>query len=214
MLYNDSNNWLKFTQHILKYEGGLSKRASDESASKCVQAGQFHTNKGVTFCTFKERADKLGISPVTYERFLNLTDEDVAKFIYAYYNGVNGSSYPDSIALAMTEASWGGGPVFAQLYKALSNLGQPVSTKKDSIIAVDKLPERMVFDEFIKIRKQYLQTLMLSPKYSMNVGWIPRLQSFYDNFNPDVIGSKKKLTLVLLFPILLVISFLIFKKSK
>jgi len=192
MLYNDSENWLKFTQHILNYEGKLSKLASDLSAAKCVQAGQFHTNKGVTFCTFKERASTLGISPVSYERFLNLTDDDVAKFIYSYYNGVSGSSYPDSLALAMTEASWGGGPIQKQLFTALNNLGQKVTTKAESIIAVDKLPEKVIFDEFIKVRKAYLDMLLKSPKYSMNKGWIPRLKSFYDNFNPDVIGSKKK----------------------
>lgn len=193
MLYNDSNSWLNYTGHILREEGKTSKNPSD-TASKCVQSGQYHTNKGVTFCTFKDRATKLNISPVTYERFLALTDEDVAKFIYSFYNNVNGSSYPDSIALALTEIGWMGGPdrPFTILYQALSNLGQPVTNKKDSVIAVDKLPEKVLFDEVVKLWRQYLETLMKSPKYAMNKGWIPRVKKFYDSFNPDVIGSKKK----------------------
>jgi lysozyme family protein len=216
MIYSDSDNWLKYTNHVLREEGKTSKDPNDKGPASCVKPGQIHTNKGVTFCTFRDRADKLGISPVTYERFLALTNEDVAKFIYSYYNQINGSSYPDSIALALTEINWMSGPdrPFKILFQALSNLGQPVTTKKESIIAVDKLPEKVLFDEIIKERKKHLESLLKSPTYANNTGWIPRLKRFYDSFNPDVIGSKKKLTAVLLFPILLVIFFLIFKKSK
>jgi len=194
MLQNDSDSWLKYTGHILREEGKTSKNPSD-TASRCVPSGKIHTNKGVTYCTFKDRATSLGISPLTYERFLNLTDEDVAKFIYSYYKDVSGSSLPDSIALAMTEANWLSGPSksWEHLYKSLSSFGVVTSSQKDAISKVDKISEQLLFDEFIKVRKQYLQSLLNSPKYAMNTGWIPRLKRFYDNFSPSVIGAKKKI---------------------
>lgn len=193
MLYNDSNEWLDYTSHILREEGKTSANPTDK-ASKCVPTGQIHTNKGVTYCTFKERASTLGISPVSYERFLNLTDEDVAKFIYSFYNAVQGSNFPDSISLAMTEAGWMSGTdrAFTHLYDALKNLGQTANSKTEAVQKAKILPEKVLFDEYIKLRRQYLQMLLKSPKYATNTGWISRLQRFYDKFNPDVIGSKKK----------------------
>jgi lysozyme family protein len=136
----------------------------------------------------------LGISPVSYERFLNLTDEDVAKFIYSFYNAVQGSNFPDSISLAMTEAGWMSGTdrAFTHLYDALKNLGQTANSKTEAVQKAKILPEKVLFDEYIKLRRQYLQMLLKSPKYATNTGWISRLQRFYDKFNPDVIGSKKK----------------------
>lgn len=214
MLYNDSNNWIEYVKHVLQWEGGVSRNPND-TASKCVQAGQIHTNKGVTYCTFKDRAGAIGISPVTYDRFLNLTDEDGAKFLYSFYNQVNASKFSDSIALALTEASWGSGTdrAYKHLYDALKNLGQTATSKAEAIEKSKLLPEKVLFDEYTKVRRQYLDFLTKSPKYaSFKNGWNNRLKSFYDTFNPDNISGKKKLVAgALLLPILL-ISYLIFKK--
>ena len=195
MLYNDSNLWLDYTNHILKFEGKTSKNPKD-TASKCVPSGQIHTIKGVTFCTFKDRASILGISPVTYERFLSLTDEDVAKFIYSYYNQVQGSKFPDSIGLFMTESGWMSGPdrAWKHLFDGLAELGQKVSSKEEAVQVVSKLPENVLFNELVKIRRQYLNALTSSPKYSeFKEGWNQRLRSFYDSFRPDGSGAKKKI---------------------
>jgi Predicted lysozyme (DUF847). len=73
----------------LKKEGGLS-RAKTDSASKypapCTHAGysDWHTNKGITWQTFKTVAEKLGVKP-SCEAFINMTDKTwtlISKRIY------------------------------------------------------------------------------------------------------------------------------------
>ena len=192
MIYNDSKNWLDYTKHILQWEGKTSKDPQD-TASKCVKAGQIHTNKGVTYCTFKSLADKLNITPNTYERFLNLTDEDTAKFIYSFYKNVGGQNFPDSLALALTESAWGSGTerAYKHLYDALKDLGQDAKTKAEAVINASKVPEKVLFDLYLTKRRQYLEFLGKSPKYSKYInGWLNRLKSFYTNFN--TIETKKK----------------------
>ena len=213
MLLNNSNSWLDYTSHILESEGKTSNSAND-TASKCVPAGKIHTNKGVTYCTFKALANSLSISPVNYERFLNLTDEDVAKFIFSYYTAVDGAKFNDSLALALTEANWlsGSARAYQHLYDALKELGTTVSGKKEAQEQAQKFNDSLLFDEYIKQRRKYLLSLLSSPKYSMNTGWIPRLKRFYEQFKPDVLKSKKKIVFLLL-PIFL-IGYLITIKTK
>lgn len=192
MIYNDSSKWIDFTNHILQWEGKTSKDPKD-TASKCVDAGKIHTNKGVTYCTFKDNALRLNITPVTYERFLNLSNEDVAKFIYSYYKNVNGQSFADSIALALTESAWGSGTerAYKHLFDALKELGQDAKTKAEAVINASKVPEKVLFDLYLTKRRQYLEFLGKSPKYSKFIkGWLNRFKSFYTNFNP--INSDKK----------------------
>ena len=66
MITATSNKWGDFTRHILRWEGKTSSDPRD-TASSCYPGG-IHTNKGVTFCTFKALAGKLGITPVTHNR--------------------------------------------------------------------------------------------------------------------------------------------------
>ena len=214
MLTDNSNSWLKYTSHLLSEEGGKSSSLND-TASKCAPSpGKIHTNKGVTYCTFKTLANSLGVTPVTYERFLNLTDEDVAKFVYSYYTSVDGAKFNDSLALAMTEAGWMSGPTraYQHLYDALKELGTTVSGKKEAQQEAQKFSDSLLFDEYIKQRRKYLLMLMSTPKYSMNKGWITRLKKFYEQFKPDVLNPKKKIVFLLL-PILL-IGYLITSKNK
>lgn len=193
MLYNDSKIWVQYVIHVKGAEGTLDKDSRDQ-ASKCVQPGQYHTNRGVTFCDFKARAQSLGITPVTYERFLQLTAEEGAKFLYSYYKDVNGDQFPDSLGLAMTESGWLSGinRAWKNLYKTLENLGQTATTKDEAIQKVKMFDEKTIFSEYMKVFKDYITFLGNSPKYSMyKVGWLNRLKRFYDQFNPDVIGQKK-----------------------
>ena len=204
-----SDKWISFVKHILKEEGGTSKNPND-TASSCVDKGKIHTNKGVTFCTFKDKAAKLKIEPVTYERFLNLTDEEAALFIYSYYNTVKGNLFPDSVALVLTNIAWLSGPARASqlLFKGLAELGQTAKSFDDAAIIINKFnDEKIIFDEITKQYQTYLKTLLKNPKYSTFTGWLPRLKRFYEEFLPE----KKKLILPLaiLFTI-----FLIYKLKK
>lgn len=187
MIAATDKKWDSFVKHILKWEGKLSKDPRD-NAAKCVSAGQFHTNRGVTFCTFKTLAAGLGITPVTYDRFLKLTDQEAARFIYRYYTDVKGSQLPDSVALAMTEAAWGSGSTraFKHLRDALTDLGRPVTTNLQAISAASAVDTTRLFKAYQNRRKQYLQnTLGSQPQYAVFVrGWINRLNDFTKKFNP------------------------------
>ena len=214
MIYNDSNIWLKYNKHVLQWEGKTSKDPGDINPAKCVEPGQIHTNKGVTYCTFKSLADKLNVTPNTYERFLNLSDEDVAKFTYSFYKMVNGQNFPDSIALAMTESAWGSNSdrAYKHLYDALNDLGLQTKTKADAVINASKVPEKVLFDLYVTKRRQYLDFLGKSPKYSKYInGWNNRMKSFYSLFSPTG-ETKKKIALLSILPILL-ITYLIFRKK-
>jgi lysozyme family protein len=192
-LQNNSEKWLDYVEHVLYYEGGLSKDPRD-TASKCVGAGQYHTNKGVTFCTFKELAPSLGITPVTYEKFINLSNYEVGKFIYKFYERVQGPKFPQNIALLLTEIAWGSGPAraFTHLSNALKTFGIKESSLSDMINQSRKIDETKLFNAITNERKKYLDFLTTSPKYAQyKKGWNNRLNSFLSKFIPSIEGKKK-----------------------
>lgn len=210
MILSTSQNWIEYIRHVLESEGETSKDPND-SAAKCVPTGKIHTNKGVTYCTYKDKAEKLGLNP-SYESFLKLTDADAAKFLYVYYMAVNGQEFADSLALALTESAWMSGTAraYEHLKKALENLGQTANTRGELIAKAKILPDRLIFDEFTKVRRQYLEKLLSLPKYKNYKGWLTRLKNFYDKFNPLTLAGKKKYLVLAGFLILL----LIFKNLK
>ena len=109
----NSAQFQQFVKHILSFEGGLSKDPRDTAVKYAPFPGAYHTNKGVTYGAFVALAPKLGITPVNYERFLKLSDQDVAKFIYQFYTSINGQKLPGAVGLSVAEAAWGSGPVVA-----------------------------------------------------------------------------------------------------
>jgi len=185
MIASNSNTWNNFTRHILRWEGKTSKDPRDTAAS-CYPGG-IHTNKGITFCTFKQLAGKLGITPVTHARFLQLTDQEVGLFIYEFYNAVRGAELPDSVALAATEAAWGSGPgrALQHLRDSVRDLGKPVTTTTAAIKAASSLPQRQLFDAYQQRRRAFIESLGAQPKYAMFLrGWLNRLRSFNTTFRP------------------------------
>lgn len=172
--------WKKYTQHVLRWEGKTSSDPRDTAAS-CYPGG-IHTNKGVTFCTFKQLAAKIGITPVTHARFLKMTDDEVGRFIFEYYKNIRGSELPNSVAVAMTEAAWGSGQgrAFKHLRDSLSDLGRPVISNSQAIQAAAQVPEKRLFDAYFNQRLNYLaNTLGSQTKYAMfRRGWINRQNAF------------------------------------
>jgi lysozyme family protein len=185
MIASNSSTWLNFTRHILRWEGKTSSDPRD-TAAKCYPGG-IHTNKGITFCTFKQLASKLGITPVTHDRFLQLTDQEVGLFIYEFYNSVRGPELPDSLALAATEAAWGSGPgrALQHLRDSVRDLGLPATTTSVAIRSAANIPARQLFDAYQARRKAFIENLGAQPKYAMFLrGWLNRLRSFNTRFRP------------------------------
>ncbi len=192
----DSPEFQKFVKHILFFEGGLSKNPNDTAVQYAPFPGAYHTNKGVTYGTFTTLAKKLGITPVTYEKFVKLTDEEVGRFIFDFYMAVNGNLLPSSVGLSVAEVAWGSGPSRAikNLQDALINMGRLAPgnstgtfgplTKK----AVVGVNERILYDEFWRLRQIFINYLTAQSKYSMfSKGWNRRIQAFLKNIQPSKI---------------------------
>lgn len=185
MITANSRTWNNFVRHILKWEGKTSSDPRD-AAAKCFPGG-IHTNKGITFCTFKAMAPKLGITPVTHARFLKLTDAEVGLFIYEFYKEVKGYEFPAPLALAMTEAAWASGSAraFAHLRQAMANAGLPAKTNTQAIDSTRKLPSVSLFSRYQGVRKAYLESLGQSSRFSMFIkGWLNRFNDFNKKFAP------------------------------
>jgi len=180
----------KYVAHVLRWEGKTSKDPNDTAASCAPFAGAYHTNKGVTFCTFKKIALQLGITPVSYQRFVQLTDEDVSKFILYFCEEAGVSAIETRIALAVTEAAWGSGPDRAvrHLQTALNNLGQKVSVDgemgTETFIAITKTDPEALYDEYWKERRMFLDRLTSQAKYARyKTGWNNRVNAFLKLFS-------------------------------
>jgi len=179
-----SAKWLNYVQHVLKWEGKTSSYAGDK-ASKCYPNG-IHTNKGVTYCTFQKYANSLKITPVTHDRFLKLTDEEVGRFIYRFYQMVKGDKFTDDVALSLTEAAWLSGPGNAakSLQRAINKLGGKVSVDgaigPATIAAANKLDQKKLYDAIWADREAFLKSIPNSERWQK--GWMNRLNSFLTNF--------------------------------
>jgi lysozyme family protein len=112
-----SSLFQKYADFVGFAEGGLSKDPND-TAKKCVGNGLFHTNRGITFCTYKELAPSMGLAP-TYQRFLMLTKNEANKFLYAYYKVASKGIINPITQLIFTNIAWGSGqsvvPTLARL---------------------------------------------------------------------------------------------------
>lgn len=214
-----------FVKHILSFEGGLSKDERD-TAVKCAPfKGAYHTNKGVTYCTFKELATKLGITN-TYDKFISLNDNEVAKFIYYYYKEANGDKLPAKVGLSVTEAAWGSGKSRAikNLQEALYNLKKlskddiDGSWGLDTEKAANSIDEKTLFNEFWKVRQKFIDSLTVQPKYAMyKKGWQNRINSFLNTFSLTNIKEtvkKNTLSTILIIAIFGVIAYKLTTKKK
>lgn len=181
----ESSLFANYVQHILRWEGKTSKDPRD-TAAKCYPGG-IHTNKGVTFCTFKQLAPVVGISPVTHDRFLKLTDQDVGRILFYFYQQVRGDQVPDSVGLAMTEAAWGSGTsrAFQHLRDSVKALGKPGISTSQAIASARQIPEKQLFAAYQQSRQAFLNNLGANPKYSWALkGWLNRLGAFNKLFTP------------------------------
>ena len=193
---NSSAQFQQFVKHILSFEGGLSKDPRDTAVRYAPFPGAYHTNKGVTYAAFTSLGPKIGISPVNYEKFVKLSDQEVGKFIYEYYKSINGDKLPGSVGLSVTEAAWGSGPVPAikQLQNALINLKKLSPGSADgkfgpkTLAAVQATSETALYNEFWKVRRAFINSLTAQKSYAIyEKGWNRRIDSFLNTIKPVAI---------------------------
>lgn len=178
----------KYVDFVLSWEGGKSNDPRD-SAAKCAPfPGAYHTNMGVTFCTYSQMATIFGLEP-TYQAFLKMTKDDVSNFIYQFYWSVSGPNLPDKLAIAMTEAAWGSGnsKAIKTLQEVLNEMGQRVDVDgivgPETLAAVNRVDQDKLYKYYVTQRKSDLLYLGTLPQYSMfRKGWINRINDFISKF--------------------------------
>jgi len=189
MLITQTSIWQNYLSHILSFEGKTSKDPRD-SASKCAPfAGAYHTNKGITYCTFKNFAAQCNIKPVTYDRFLKLSDSDVSQFLYyIYYKDLQGRFIKDPIAFSLIEIAYGSGQATAArtLQKALNSIGIKARLTGridlETINLMRRAGIKTLFNAIWNIRVDYLKSLSVWETYKN--GWTSRINSFINKFKP------------------------------
>ena len=214
-----------YIKHVLVNEGYRTSDQKD-NAAKCAP-GKVHTIYGVTYCVFKERAARLGILPVTYERFYNLTKNDAITFLFDEYKNNEWYALPDAGAFAMTEANWLSGAYtwnhaidtlnklgFKDVPAKKKNFGYTKAEKNKIISLAKQVPAGKFFDTYTKIMYDWFDRLGKTSYGSrFRNGWLRRqreFQAFKDLFLEGEKGGSDPF----FFPIVLIASYFAYKMLK
>ena len=185
--------------YIKRWEGGLSRDKNDPAAVDPVPDGSgYHTNKGVTWNTFKGLAKKIGYSP-TAALFYRMPDNIwLAIYKIGYWDPMNGDKInSQGIAELLADWAWGSGPGTAarQVQRYLVSKGYkiaidgafgPASTKalNDEI---KRAGAKKVFDDLYTARMNFLKSLGGWQFYG--TGWTNRMKDFY-NYGVKVVSEN------------------------
>jgi lysozyme family protein len=147
-----------YVKHNASAEGGKSSNPKD-TAAQYVPPGQVHTNRGVTWNTYRSIASKLGLNP-DYNSFLNLTRDGAIKFIYQYYLD-NAKDLPDETGIAVTESSWasGGERATTNLINAVNSFGKNVKSRKSAAMAAKTIDDKKLALAVNAEQKKFYQLL-------------------------------------------------------
>jgi lysozyme family protein len=211
MLTINSPLFLEYVKHNASAEGGKSSNPKD-TASKYVPPGQVHTNRGVTWNTYKSLASSLGLNP-EYKSFLNLTKDQAVKFIYKYYLD-NAADLPDQTGIAVTESSWasGGSRATTNLINAVNSFGYKVNNRKNAVIASKKIDDKKLALAVNAEQKKFYEYLAKEDplQYSTFIkGWKDRADKL-----SKIIQNAKPAISILSLAVIATIFFFISRKNK
>lgn len=198
---------------ILEKEGGLS-RATTDTASKspapCTINGVtgWHTNKGVTYSTFKSLSSKLGYQP-SCSNFQNMPS-DIWQSIFkkGYWDALNLDSVnSQAVANVAADFAWGAGPkTAAKKLQYAVNTVSGSSLVVDGVIgpktikAINASNQQQLFDVYASLKDSYYKSL---PNQQANQkGWSIRhfdLLAFSQKYLTPVVGLSSFLLLAGLF---------------
>jgi hypothetical protein len=186
-----------------KWEGGLSRATTDKASrnpSPYVYNGQkgWHTNKGVTYSTFKSLAPKLGYSD-TSNNFLTMPEDIWLKIAKNGYWDIINLDAVKSQAIANIMFSWMWGSGYAwrnRIQKYLQSKGiswnisdlKGLPNKLNDL--TDKQGEKQTFDELIEQKKQFLLSL---GQPANEKGWMNRLNDL-KNYSYTLFGKTVQAT--------------------
>lgn len=166
-------------------EGGLSKAKTDTASKYPVPDGSgYHTNKGITWTTFKRLSNQLGYK-ATPELFYEMPD-GVFYDIFRHYWINSGAYYITNQAIAnlIFQSAWGGGnkPLVRHLQRFLSKNDDGIIGPKTAK-AVNTYPDQKNLYIFLHNKRlSYLRSLR---SYEANGrGWERRMKKLY-KFNME-----------------------------
>ena len=168
-----------FIPFILRWEGGEVNDPDDAGG---------HTNKGITWGTYKMLCERLlGYKP-TKQTFKKMTKKDAAKFIEFYWNKSTGNNsiQHQKIAEAMTSWYWGSGKWGLKLWQAMVNKDFSKQLVIDGLIGkntvsvVNTIDPDQLFAAAIKERaKTFRGIAKRKPSQKKFLkGWLNRLKDF------------------------------------
>jgi hypothetical protein len=201
--------YTKIISFIKTKEGGLSSATSDTASNNPSNCGNgsngkpYHTNKGITWSTFKALSSKLGYS-ATCDNFLKMPDAIWGK-IYkdGFWNPMQGDRIQNqAIANSFVEMAWGSGvgsntsskgaiAYLKNFFKSKYNKSFDTITQiVDYVNELDNSGQTpQLFEKLYDFRKS-LYTSFNQP--SNLKGWISRLDAFYLMNKPYALSSKTK----------------------
>lgn len=180
----NSKEWTNYYNFLSRWEGGTSSDQTDTASSQ-VPNGGIHTNKGITFLTFKTLAPKVQI-PNDYNTFLKLTSAQASKISYQYFKESSAAKLTNSqVSLLFFEIAWGSGlsNAIIHLKVALQNLGYiqaKTNNFNQNVILANSINQTSLYNELVKVRKGfYNQIVINNPSQQKYLkGWINRLTDF------------------------------------
>lgn len=193
-------DYLMMFNHLAKWEGGLSRNASDAAAAHpCpdMYDGQYgwHTNKGVTWQTFQSAAPLLGYSKTDSKKFFAMTDDLVKQIFKAkYWDAVKGDEYNSQVvANIFSQWAWGSGVSGALgVLKGVVEVNSwaEAPAKINDLIAKDG--ERAVFEALMQHRRDFLISISKpgTANNKFQKGWLRRHDEFYDLNSKLVDGQQ------------------------
>jgi hypothetical protein len=159
----------EFKKVTIKEEGGLSNSKLDWAAKNPANANEtgYHTNKGVTWSTYRSKAEKLGLDP-SPRAFVSMTDDQWGKI----WNSVARSTglsdiqnqFPRSYCCA-SRFTWGGGQTPAllkQFNRVFSDVNLSFKNSKDIsdfIMNADPKVDGLIAWMIMDMRLSYLNGL-------------------------------------------------------
>lgn len=205
-------NYKNIVNFIKSKEGGLSSTTTDTASNNSSNCGNgsngkpYHTNKGVTWGTFKGLSSKLGYS-ATCDNFLKMPD-DIWSKIYkdGYWNPMLGDKIQNqAIANTFVEMAWGSGvgsntsakgaigylkTFFRTKYnKSLDNITQIVEY-------VNQLDDKGQTPELFEKLYDFRKSLYTSFNQPSNIkGWFNRLDAFYLLNKPYAVSKTTTVTI-------------------
>lgn len=205
----DYKNIISF---IKRAEGGISsdpKDTASRNSSPCGKRNGFpiHTNKGITWATFKGLASKGGYT-ASCDNFIKMPNEIWSKvYKVGYWDAVQGDRIKNqAIANVFVEMTWGSGlgcsnftkcksgtiPFLNRFFK--TNYNQNLTTISQFVDFVNKLDDEgktpELFEKLHDFRAERY-TKMPSAKAHLR-GWLNRLNSFYALNKPYALSKKEK----------------------